>query len=233
MFRMTRSLSYYLIFLLFPFTLQAQDAAGLVKAIRAKLDKINDYHATAELKTRIPFLRVPDAEVEVFFKKPDHIKIRNEKGISLVPRESVSISLYSLLNGKYQVIDAGNDKLDGVPVRILKLLPENENADLVLATLYIDAGKLLILKARITTRENGTDEVDLSYGKYASVSLPDRIVFSFNTQDYKMPKGITFDYDDGSAKKKATGDQKNQRGNIEILYHAYELNRGVREEVFR
>ncbi len=32
--------------------------------------------------------------------------------------------------------------------------------------------------------------------------LPDQIIFSFNTQDFKLPKGVTFDYDDGTAKKK-------------------------------
>jgi hypothetical protein len=212
--------------------LSAQDAAGIIKSIREKLEKINDYQADAEMKTNIPFLRVPDAAVKVFYKKPDKIKIKNEKGISLVPKETASISLYSLLNGNYQLVDAGSGKQNGIPVRIVKLLPENENADLVLATLYIDTGRLLILKAKITTRENGTDEVELHYGTDADRSLPDRIVFSFNTRDFKLPKGITFDYDDGSQKKQDAGDQKNQRGKIEIDYHAYLINKGLRDDIF-
>ncbi|MDP4213372.1 MAG: hypothetical protein Q8926_12150, partial [Bacteroidota bacterium] len=148
-------------------------------------------------------------------------------------KESVSISLYSLVNGKYQVIDAGSDLLNGTPVRVLKLLPANENADLVLATLYIDAAKTLVLKAKITTRENGTDEVDLSYGKYIQASLPDKIVFSFNTQDYKLPKGVTFDYDDGASKKNETGNQKNQRGKIELSFHSYRINQGLEDSIFK
>jgi hypothetical protein len=169
---MNRFLLFFPVFLFFHSSLRAQDAGILIQSIREKLDKINDYQAQADLKTNIPFLRVPDAEVTVYYKKPNRIKIKNEKGISLVPKESVSISLYGLLNGKYQVIDAGKDKINNIPVRIVKLLPENENADLVLATLYIDASRLLVLKAKITTRENGTDEVILSYGKYAASSLP-------------------------------------------------------------
>ena len=31
--------------------------------------------------------------------------------------------------------------------------------------------------------------------------LPDKVIFSFNTKDYKLPKGVTFDYDDGAKKK--------------------------------
>lgn len=230
---MTRRLIFLSCFFSAVLNLQAQDPAAMVKTLRDKLEKINDYQADASLKTNIPFLRVPDAEVHVYYKKPDQIKIKNEKGISLVPKESVSISLYSLLNGKYQVIDGGTDLLNGIPVRIVKLLPQNENADLVLATLYIDASRMLVLKARITTRENGSDEVDLGYGKYVSQSLPDKIIFSFNTQDYKLPKGVTFDYDDGTPKNKPAGDQKNQRGKIELIFHGYVVNKGIGKEVFK
>ena len=230
---MIRFLLFFPVFIFFSTRLPAQDAGSLIQSIRGKLEKINDYQADASLKTNITFLRVPDAEVTVYYKKPDRIKIKNEKGISLVPKESVSISLYSLLNGQYQIIDAGKDKINTIPVRIVKLLPENENADLVLATLYIDASRLLVLKAKITTRENGTDEVILNYGKYAASSLPDKIIFSFNTQDYKLPKGVTFDYDDGSQKKLPATDQKNERGKIEISYHSYEINRGLRDDVFK
>jgi outer membrane lipoprotein-sorting protein len=230
---MIRFLLFLPALLFFHSRLPAQDAGRLIQSIREKLDKINDYQAQASLKTNISFLRVPDAEVTVYYKKPNRIKIKNEKGISLVPKESVSISLYGLLNGQYQIIDAGMDKINNIPVRIVKLLPENENADLVLATLYIDANRLLVLKAKITTRENGTDEVILNYGKYAASSLPDKIIFSFNTQDYKLPKGVTFDYDDGSQKKQPATDQKNQRGKIEISYHSYEINRGLRDDVFK
>jgi outer membrane lipoprotein-sorting protein len=230
---MIRFLLFLPALLFFHSRLPAQDAGRLIQSIREKLDKINDYQAQASLKTNISFLRVPDAEVTVYYKKPNRIKIKNEKGISLVPKESVSISLYGLLNGQYQIIDAGMDKINNIPVRIVKLLPENENADLVLATLYIDANRLLVLKAKITTRENGTDEVILNYGKYAASSLPDKIIFSFNTQDYKLPKGVTFDYDDGSPKKQPATDQKNQRGKIEISYHSYEINRGLGDDVFK
>ena len=57
--------------------------------------------------------------------------------------------------------------------------------------------------------------------------------FSFNTQDYKLPKGVTFDYDDGSPKKKETAKTEGQRGKIEIAYSNYIINKGVAEEFFK
>ncbi len=210
----------------------AQDPATVMRGIRARLEKISDYEAEARFKTEISFLKVPDANVSIYYKKPDKIKIKNQTGISLVPKETVSISLYSLVSSPYQALDAGGDTIQKTPVRIIKLLPGDENGELVLATLYIDTRRLLVLKAKTTTRGNGTQEVELFYGKYQQTGLPDRIIFSFNTQDFKLPKGVTFDYDDGSVKKKTTESPKNQRGKIEITYLSYSINKGIPDSVF-
>jgi outer membrane lipoprotein-sorting protein len=224
-------------FLLFTFYFSllnapAQDPASLIKQVRDRLEKINDYEADAKLKTEISFLKVPDAVVKIYYKKPDKIKIKNQNGISLVPKETVSISLYSLVNSPFQALDAGSDLVQGIPVRIIKLLPSDENGELVLATLYIDERRLLVLKAKTTTRENGTNEVELFYGKFLSAGLPDKIDFSFNTQDFKLPKGVTFDYDDGSVKK-ISPETGTQKGRIEITYFDYSVNKGLPDSLFK
>jgi len=102
-----------------------------------------------------------------------------------------------------------------------------------LSKLYIDESRLLILRAKTTTRESGTNELEMQYGKFAAYALPDKIVFSFNTQDYKLPKGVTFDYDDGSQKKKENNTKESQRGKIEIAYSAYIINKGIVDEIFK
>ena len=216
-----------------PAATEAQEAASLVQQVRAKLERVNDYEATGIMKTDVSFLKVPAAEVKVFFRKPDKLKIRNDKGVSLVPKGSVSISLNNLLSGKYQVIDGGVDKVNGIPVKVVKLLPQDDNGEVVLSTLYIDVARLLIVKAKTTTRESGTNELEMFYGKYTAWALPDKIVFSFNAQEYKLPKGVTFDYDDGSAKKKPAAGAANQRGKIEIMYSSYAINKGVSDAVFK
>jgi hypothetical protein len=211
----------------------AQDPDALIKEIRVKLEMVNDYEAEANLKTEISFLKVPDASVRIYYKKPDKIKIKNETGISLVPKETMNISLYRLVNSHYQVLDGGDGNFKGIPVHLIKLLPLDENDPLVLATLYVDTKRMLVVKARTTTRENGTNEVELTYGKFLASGLPDQIVFSFNTQDFKLPKGVTFDYDDGSVKKKLSDKDKNQRGKIQIDYLNYSVNKGLSDSLFK
>jgi outer membrane lipoprotein-sorting protein len=214
-----------------PLMLCAQDANGLLQKVRARLEQVNDYQATGLMKTNVSFLKVPEAPVTVYFKKPDKLKIKNEKGISLVPKGAVTISLNNLLKGAFTTLDAGVDTVGGHRVRVIKLLPLDENADLVLSTMYIDEARLLVLRARTTTRENGTYEVELNYGKYIGYALPDKVLFTFNIKDYKLPKGITFDYDDGSAKKPVA--PANAKGRVEISYSSYQVNKGVPDTVFQ
>ena len=212
--------------------LRAQEPSDLLQQVRARLDQVNDYAAEGIMKTDVSFLKVPEAPVKVYFKKPDKLRINNEKGLSLVPKGAVTISLNNLFKGAYTVLDAGSDRLDGVPVKIIKLLPKDDAADLVLSTLYVDERRLLILRARTTTRENGTYQVDMSYGKYSTWALPDKVVFTFNTKDYKLPKGLTFDYDDGSHKPQQPANTGN-KGKVEIRYTGYRINQGVSDQVFQ
>lgn len=211
----------------------AQDINILVQKVKDKINLVNDYEANGKMKTNVSFLKVPVATVKLYFKKPDRLKIKNEKGISFVPKGAVNINMSNVLSsGKYSVLDAGNDKIGNTAVKVVKLLPEDDNADVALSTLYIDAVNLVILKTKTTTRDNGTYELEMSYGKYITYGLPDKIIFSFNTKDYKMPKGVTFDFEDGTKKKTPDEKLKNQKGKMEISISGYIINKGIAESVF-
>ena len=217
-----------------PLFSKAQDVNALVQKVKAKIDKVNDYEASGKMKTNVAFLKIPVATVKIYFKKPNQLKIKNEKGISFVPKGAVSINLNSIIsNGKFTALDAGTDKVNGVAVKVVKLLPDDDNADVVLSTLYIDETNLVIRKAKTTTRENGSYELEMSYGKYIDYGLPDKIIFSFNTKDYKLPKGVTFDFDDGSKPKKTEDKTKNKKGKAEITITSYTINKGIADTFFK
>ncbi len=216
-----------------PVSQQREDVNMLVQKVRDKINLVNDYQADGKMKTNVSFLKVPVATVKLYFKKPDRLKIKNEKGISFIPKGAVNMNMSNVLSsGKYSVLDAGSDKVGGTVVKVVKLLPEDDNADVVLSTLYIDVVNQVILKSKTTTRDNGTYELEMSYGKYIAYGLPDKIIFSFNTKDYKMPKGVTFDFDDGTRKKTAEEKLKNQKGKMEIFINGYIINKGIAETVF-
>ena len=211
----------------------AQTAEDIINQVKAKIDRVNDYEANGKMKTNVAFIKAPLAKVKVYFKKPNKLRVKNESGISFIPKGSVNINLGNIFaaSGNYDIIDVGKEKSTGL--RIIKLLPQDENADVVLSTLYIDEKQLLVKKAKTTTKENGTYELEMTYGKYAEYGLADKVIFSFNTKDYKLPKGVTFDYDDGIRKKPDPAKIKNKKGTVEISYSGYIINKGVPDTVFQ
>ena len=222
-----------LFFVLFLFIqLPAQTPQELINKVKAKLETVNDYTAKGKLKTNVVFIKAPIASVKVYYKKPDKMKIVNENGISFIPKGAVNINLAKFLagSGNYEIVDAGSEPTTGL--KILKLLPSDENAEIVLSTVYINEKTEVIIKAKNTTRDNGTYELEMSYGKYIAYGLPDKVIFSFNTKDYKLPKGVTFDYDDG-AEKKPDESLKNKKGKVEITYSEYLINKGVDDSIFK
>jgi len=80
-------------------------------------------------------------------------------------------------------------------------------------------------------KENGSYVVEFTYQKYRDWALPDELVFSFNTKDYKLPKGMTFDYEDDT--KIDTTKVKNSKGEVRITFQNYVINKGVSDGVFK
>ena len=221
-----------LIIFLFPFMAKAQTADEIIQQVKAKLNKVNDYEARGKLKTNVIFIKAPIANVKVYYKKPNKLKIHNESGISFIPKGSVNMSLGSFFanTSDFDIIDVGKEQTSGL--HIIKLLPREDSADVVLSTLYIDEKQMLIKKAKTTTKENGTYELEMTYGKYADYGLADKIIFSFNTKEYKLPKGVTIDYDIDGPKNKQ--DQlKNKKGKVETAYSEYIINKGVPDSIFQ
>jgi outer membrane lipoprotein-sorting protein len=209
----------------------SQDMMPLVKRVKAKLDKVNDYTATGTMKTDVAFIKAPIGKVTIYFKKPNKFKLKKDGGISILPKGGISVTMNNILSDKdFVAISAGKQMIGSFMTTVVKLIPTSEKSDIVLSTLYIDETDTVVRKAVTTTKENGTYEVEMSYGKYLSYALPDKLTFSFNTKDYKMPKGVTMEFgEEDKAKKDAA---KVKKGKVEITYTSYVINKGVSDAVF-
>jgi len=226
-----RNVFLFLLFSIFARPLFAQNEAALIKAVKAKLDKVSDYQANGRMSVDVSFINAPASKVVVYYKKPNRFKVNKEGGISILPKGGVSVNINSLLTGDdYAVVPAGSAIIKGIPTKVIKLLPLAETSEVVLTTLYIDEKALLIRKATVTTKESGSYEMELDFGKYATWGLPDKMVFLFNAKDYKMPKGLTFEYEKGNTKKEET--LKNKKGRVEVNYNSYIINKGISDKVF-
>ncbi|MFZ6025598.1 MAG: LolA family protein [Bacteroidota bacterium] len=217
-----------------PSPVSAQDATALVMKVKAKLDQVSDYEADGKMKTNVAFIKAPIGKVKIFYKKPNKFRLKKDGGISLLPKGGVSVNMNSLVTtDEFVALAAGEAVVGGVKTTVVKMLPTNENSEVALTTMYIDEANLLIKKAVSTTKENGTYEVEMSYGKFASFGLPDKVIFSFNTKNYKLPKGLTLEFEDNE--KPLTEEQKlrNKKGRVEITYTSYAINKGIADAVFK
>jgi len=203
----------------------------LIEKVSQKLALVNDYVAEGVMKTDVSFIKASLGKVKVYFKKPNLLKVKKDGGISLLPRGGVSVTINSLLNTKqYIALLAGTQSYHGKELKVIKLVPTDEKLDWVISTLWIDPTDALVYKTFTTTKENGSYEITMEYGAYANVGLPSKIIFAFNTKDYKLPNGITLEFgdEDPISKQKAL---KNKKGSIET-YTNYIINKGVPNSMF-
>ncbi len=204
----------------------------MLQKVKDKLNKVTDYVADGNMKTTVAFIKAPIGKVKVYYKNPDKLKVARDKGISILPKGGVSLNGASLLAMKdYMVVDAGEAVVSGVKTKVLKILPNDLNSDIVVSVLYIDEVNLLIKKVATSTRENGSFETEMFYGKFINYSLPDKMIFSFNVKDYKMPKGVTLEFEDNLTKEEKEK-LKNKKGKVEINFSNYLINKGVDNKVF-
>ncbi len=209
---------------------QAQQADALLKKVKDKLNSVKSYEAQGMIKTDVSFIKIPESKVTVLFKNPDKFRIIKQEGISVVPKGGVNFNLNSLFAGNnYSSVMAGKASIGGKPVTIVKLIPLDEKGDIVLSTLYIDEKESVIRKAQTTTRNNGTYEMSLEYGKYTSFGLPDKVEFVFDTKEYKLPKGVTMEYDAGKKEKP----KQSLQGKVEIAYSQYQINKRLDDSMFK
>jgi hypothetical protein len=212
-------------------SLLAQNEMDLVKAVKHKLDKVKDYQAKGRMSVDVPFIKAAPSQVTVYYKNPDRFKIIKQDGISILPKGGTSINIGSLLTAKnFTAVAAGNAVVHGFATKVIKLLPLDEGSDVVLSTLYIDPKALLVRKASVTTRDNGSYEMDMDFGNFASWGLPDKVIFSFSTKEYNIPKGLTIEYEKGG--QKSPPPAGNTKGRIEIQYASYIINKGINDRVF-
>lgn len=208
------------------------NATVLFESIRAKLVAVNDYTAEVLMRIDVPFMKVPQLGGTLYYKAPGRLKLERKGGISILPKNGISLSVDQMMPvGPVTVIEAGSEQIGTVQTRILKVIPEGESS-LILTKIWVDEKRKLALRTETTTRDQGTVLSDFSYGKYTEQGLPDRVVFVMDVKEYKLPKGVTMDYNEGKdpPKSRPAGPSK---GRIEIRYLSYKINTGLKDELFK
>lgn len=213
---------------------QTDTAAVLFEKLRSRLDVIKDYVADVRVKIDISFMKVPPLNGKLYFKAPDKLKLERNGGVSILPKKNVNLTLNSMFPvGEATIIDAGNDVVNGRAVKVIKVVPHEDQGQIILTKIWVDAERNLALRTETTTRDNGTVKMDLSFGSNARLGLPDKVIVYLDVKEFKLPKGVTMDYDiNEGGKQPVADDKKPKKGKIEINYLKYEVNKGLPDHIF-
>lgn len=212
---------------------RADEGEQLFQALRKKILSVTDYSADIKMKIDVTFLKVPLLKGTMYFKSPDKMRLERNGGISLLPRKNINLTLGNLVpTGNVTVIDMGKVQLNGKNLHLLKVVPEDDAANIVLSKIWVDEEQMVAVRAETTTRNDGTVVMDLSFGKYINWGLPDKVVIHMDLKDYKLPKGVTMDYNIVEAPE-AERKGKSNKGTIQINYQSYQINKGIPDEKFK
>jgi outer membrane lipoprotein-sorting protein len=117
-----------------------------------------------------------------------------------------------------------------VTTSLITVIPTTDNSEFVLAKLWIDPKKEIILQSELTTRSSGTVFVDYKYTDHVEFGLPSTITFTVDIKKFKMPKSMAADLHNTDEKKKKD-DRKN--GTIVITLTNYKVNKGISDDFFK
>jgi hypothetical protein len=183
--RTTKIILFTLICSLSGFSLAAQDADALLKAVGQNMDKILRFEADALVKVDVDFISIKDRKMKVKFESPDKFTFDSE-GLALLPKKGLQMDYLQLLKAKYTAIDVGEELIRNQKTRIIKVIPEAEDSDVILAQLWIDPVLSRIMRMKTYTRKSGSYIIDFEYVNNFR-PLPDLLTVSFEINNMTFP----------------------------------------------
>jgi outer membrane lipoprotein-sorting protein len=207
-----------------------QEANPAIDGLLAKMNTVKDYSVEALITSDIPMVKILPSRATIYFKQKDKFKI-DSKGIAILPKQGFT-DIAKLLADKnsYTAVTMGSETIAGAKAEIVSVFPVSDTSDLVLAKLWIDTNRDIILKSQITTRSSGMVTIAYTYGNQVKWGLPDRMIFTVDVKKFKIPKGVATDIN--RTKTPDPDKPVAKTGQVKIELTGYKVNLGIRDEVF-
>lgn len=208
-------------------TAQNKDPYEILSEVKKEFETIKDYSVDAVISVDVYFLRVPESHAKIYFKQPDMVKMESE-GFALIPKQGLNFFPVKLLDNDFTAIYVKEDKLDNIPVDVVKVIPSGDSLDVILSTIWIDPALRIIRRIETTTRETGTVEISLLYDTPGKLCLPFEVSFSFNVAGLNIPSSFTGEF--GQEIENETDRQLS--GTVTVVYKNYKINIGLDDKIF-
>lgn len=207
---------------------QKPDPETILENVKNEFEKVDDYQVNVQIHVDVEFLKMPDRQATIFYKKPDKLHIESEN-FTLLPKSGLNFSPLGFLSYKYTAFYVREDTLNSRKVSVIKVIPIEGDAEVILSTFWIDTERNLILKIESSRKPQGTFTVDLEYLKtVGNFWLPSSIVFTFNLEPALLPGKIAEEFYKG----KNNDDSKDKTGKVYLYYSDYKVNQELPDNIF-
>lgn len=211
------------------FGIVAQDANDILSKVVTKLNTVKDYTVTANVKANIPMIKILPSKATIYFKQKDKFKVVS-KGIVILPKQGFTeINGFLANKNSYLAVAGDSTKIGGIMTKLINVVPTGENSEIVLAKLWIDTKRSVIIKSQITTKTNGSVTTTYTYGDKVTFGLPSQLVFEIDVKAFKLPKSVAADINKTTAEKKT---KPGNKGVITITLTDYKVNTGLSDATF-
>ena len=225
-------LSILLLFATFSSFSQEVDADVVIQQLVTKLNTVKDYSVDANIKANIPLIKILPVNASIYFKQKDKFKVVS-KGIAILPKQGFTdVNTFLMKKGSYMAVSSGTKTINEIKTNLITVIPTGETSEIILAKLWIDTKRDVIIRSQVTTRSSGTVTIDYSYGSEINFGLPNQLVFTIDVKKFKMPKSVAADLNKTDSQKQKTAD-KDQKGTITIKLTNYKVNKGINDAVFK
>lgn len=212
-------------------SLFAQSPNQIINGVNEKFKKVNDYTAEVKVACDIPFIRIDPINGKVYYKKPDHFKVKST-GILILPKQNINFYFAAIADtSNYTAVKSGEEVIGGKKTQVISVIPHTDTSDLVLGKFWIDETESLVMKSQLTTKSQGTIMIEEFYGDMRQYALPEKMIFTVDVRKFKVPKIIAVDIN-----KTANADEnasKDQKGKITLTFSGYVVNKGIDNNIFK
>jgi len=119
--------------------------------------------------------------------------------------------------------------INSVKTVVITVIPKGDGNDIVLAKLWVDYARSVIMKSQITSATNGSITTTFTYGDKVSFGLPTKMVFEIDVKKFKLPKSVAADINNTDNKSQK---DTRKKGTITVSMSDYNVNQGLSDTVF-
>ncbi|MBL6667803.1 MAG: hypothetical protein ISP69_03915 [Crocinitomicaceae bacterium] len=225
---MIRFIFLFLSFAFVLFEVQGQEANVFLSKLVAKLESVDDYSADVLIKADIPLIKILPSKAKIYFKKPDKFKVVS-KGIAILPRQGFTdMNLFLSKPEAYMVVLAGEKKIGDRDTKLLTVIANASDSEIILIKLWVDPIEMLIVESEVTTRSSGNVKIAYKYSAQKKYGLPSEIQFTVDVKEFKMPKSFS----SNPHKKSTPKTKKRKNGTINLSISNYVVNQGIADSFF-